>query len=250
MELLFLGTGAADHDWSRYGEQGVLGSAAALLEKHILIDCGPTVAKAVERFGISPEQITAVVNTHNHSDHLNFDVLQALSGNRKIDFYGSVQACEKAASFCTVHPLTMGDEFEIGSCRFLTLPSNHAVADLKEETFNYLISHEEKTLLYALDTSWMTIRARRLIGNRHIDTIIWDATMSEPDDWRIFEHSDPVMFNSIRRVLEKTGNIAPDVQVYFSHRARTLWPEDPVQQEAIARKANALLAIEGEKIQI
>ena len=86
------------------------------------------------------------------------------------------------------------------------------------------------------------------IGQTHIDAIVWDATMSEPDNWRIFEHSDPVMFANMRRVLTQTGNIDDQVKIYFDHRALTLWPTDPEEQEAIARRENVNLAHEGETV--
>ena len=248
MKMQFLGCGAADFDWSRYGEEGILGSTASLLNDNILLDCGPTAALSLKRFNIPLEQIKTVINTHSHSDHFNVDVLREISGDRKIDFYGSKEACAKVADFCTVHPLTFGETFAIGACSFLVLPSNHAVEDLHEETFNYLINCDDKTMLYALDTAWMPSRARKLIGQTFINAIIWDGTMSEPDDWRIFDHSDPEMFTSMRRVWLKKGIIDENTVVYFTHRARTLWPADIKEQQAIADKYNVNLAIEGETV--
>ena len=248
MKMMFLGCGAADYDWSHYGEEGVLGSTVTLLDDHILLDCGPTAAASMVRFGVAKESIKAIVNTHNHSDHLNVEQVKEVAGNRRIDFYGSPQACAKVQDFCNVHPLTYGDRFTIESNEFLALPSNHMVEDIREETFNYLISSGGKTLLYALDTAWMLTKARKLIGTTHIDAIVWDATMSEPDNWRIFEHSDPVMFANIRRVLKNTGNIDDEVKVYFDHRALTLWPQDIAAQEAIAERENVNLAHEGEVV--
>jgi hypothetical protein len=101
-----------------------------------------------------------------------------------------------------------------------------------------------------MDTAWMLTRARLLIGRSHIDGIVWDATMSEPDNWRIFEHSDPVMFANIRRVLHQTGNIDENVKIWFDHRALTLWPTDPEAQEAIAVRENVMLAHEGETVEL
>lgn len=244
--MRFIGCGAADYDWSRYGEDGVLGSTATLLNDSILLDCGPTVGKALKRFGVDREKISVIVNTHSHSDHFDPDVIRYIAGERKILFYGSFQACEQVSDFCDVKPLTFGDRFECMGCSFLALPANHAVTDLREETFNYLIS-EDKTLLYALDTAWMLTKARLLIGKTHIDAVIWDATMSEADDWRIFEHSDPVMFASVRRVLQKTGNIDDQTKIWFDHRARTLWPSDVAEQEAVATREGVMLAHEGEE---
>ena len=245
MKMLFLGCGAADYDWSRYGEDGVLGSTVTLLDDRILLDCGPTTTAAMKRFGVDYTRIIAIVNTHSHSDHLNVDEVRKIAGNRKIPFYGSAEACAQLADCCEVHPLSFTDEFVIDNKRFLTLPSNHAVDNLKEETFNYLI-FGDKTLLYALDTSWLAARARRLIGKTHIDAIVWDATMSETEDWRFFEHSDPVMFAQIHKVLKNDGVIDGDVKIWFNHRARTLWPTSMADQKAIAARENAMLAIEGE----
>ena len=38
MKIQFIGTGAADFDWSEYGKPGVLGSTSTLLDDHVLID--------------------------------------------------------------------------------------------------------------------------------------------------------------------------------------------------------------------
>ena len=47
MDLMFLGCGAADYDWSNYGQEGILGSTVSLLNGHILLDCGPTAAASM-----------------------------------------------------------------------------------------------------------------------------------------------------------------------------------------------------------
>ena len=39
-----------------------------------------------------------------------------------------------------------------------------------------------------------------------------------------------------------------DVKIWFDHRARTLWPTDKAEQEAIAIRENVMLAIEGESV--
>ncbi len=135
MKMLFLGCGAADYDWSRYGEDGVLGSTLTLLDDSILLDCGPTATAAMQKFNVEYDQIIAIVNTHSHSDHLNLDEVRKISGKRKIPFYGSAEACAQVADCCEVHPLTFSDEFVIDNKNFLTLPSNHAVDNLKEEFY-------------------------------------------------------------------------------------------------------------------
>ena len=156
--------------------------------------------------------------------------------------------CTKAEGLCQVHPVDYGSRFQAGGYDFLTLPANHTVTDIFEKTFLYLISGPDRTLLYALDTAWFPTLAYRLLGKTRLDGVIWDSTMSEPGDWRIFEHTDPVMFAMMRKTLTENGNIDERTKIWFDHRARTLWPADPAEQEKIARREKVALAHEGETV--
>ena len=83
MKIQFIGTGAADFDWSEYGKPGVLGSTSTLLDDHVLIDCGPTVPAALARFNADAAEITDIVITHNHSDHFDMESVKKIAGNGK-----------------------------------------------------------------------------------------------------------------------------------------------------------------------
>lgn len=250
MKIMFIGTGAADYDWSKYGQPGISGSTATLIDGRLLIDCGPTAAAALERFGADPSKITDIVVTHGHGDHFSLDSLKRITSGRegRIQLFGTPQVCAKAEGFCRVHPVDYGSRFQAGGYEFLTLPANHTVTDIFEKTFLYLISGQGRTLLYALDTAWFPTLAYRLLGKTYLDGVIWDATMSRPGDWRIFEHTDPVMFAMMRKTLTENGNIDERTRIWFDHRARTLWPADPAEQETIARREKVALAHEGETV--
>ena len=250
MKIMFIGTGAADYDWSKYGQPGVSGSTVTLIDDRLLIDCGPTAAAALERFGADLSAITDNIVTHHHGDHFSLESLKKITAGRegKIRLFGTPQVCAEAAPFCEVHPVDYGSRFQAGGYEILTLPSNHAVEDLFEKTFLYLISGQGRTLLYALDTAWFTTRTYRLLGKTYLNGIIWDATMSESGDIRIFEHTDPVMCAMMRKNLTDNGNIDEHTRIWFDHRARTLWPADPDKQEKIARREKVELAHEGETV--
>lgn len=253
-ELLFLGTGAADYDWNHYGEPGVLGSTATLLDGHILFDCGPTTLKSIERFGISPADITDLVLTHNHEDHFNPALVTALAGHSRkhpLNFRGSPQACALVESpNCICHPLTAGDRFSIGKFQLTALPASHVLNTPDEEAFHYLVESPEGNFLYELDGAWMTSREHRLIGGTHIDLVVWDATMSAPGDWRIFDHCDVSMIRTMRAALTQSGNLDASSRIVFNHRGRTLWPEDEAGQEAIAAREHAIIARDGMRISL
>ena len=256
MKLQFIGTGAADYDWSKYGEPGIAGSTSTLLNDTILLDCGPTVPAALKRFGVDPMQITDIVLTHSHSDHFNIESVKQVAKGHTVRFYGSPQACEQVKDICEVHPFEKyGDTAQVENCTVMAIPASHYLPDLHEPAYLYIITDnpgkaDSKTLLYALDTAWMPSVAHAMLGKTHLDAIVWDATMSKTGDWRIFDHSDPAMFKAIRQALYNSGNIDDSVKVWFDHRARTLWPTDPAEQEAIAQQENVMLAHEGEIVTI
>ncbi len=251
MKLQFIGTGAADFDWSRYGEKGILGSCATLIDDHILLDCGTTAAKALERFNIDPEKITDVVITHNHSDHFDPEVLKMLADGRKLRLYASEEVCGKVCDFCETFPVHHGKIFMVGDYRFTALPADHPVEDPAEETFLYVIEHDCKTLLYALDTANITGAALNLIGDRFFDGIVWDATCANDANlWMDFYHSNPVAFRKIRKSFTVLGKMKSSCKVIFSHRARQFWPSDPVKVAAIAEKEDALIPADGEIVKL
>ncbi len=253
-ELFFLGTGAADYNWDHYGEPGVLGSTTTLLDGHILFDCGATAVKSILRYGVIPADITDIVLTHSHDDHYRPHLVTVLANQSRkhpLNFWGSPQACALVESpNCICHPLTDGTRFAIGKFQFTALPASHVLCNPKEEAFHYLVESPEGNLLYELDGAWMTSQEHQLIGKTHIDLAIWDATMSAPGDWRIFDHCDVSMIRTMRNALTQSGNMDSSSRVVFSHRGRTLWPENEAEQEVIAAREQAIIARDGMRISL
>ena len=74
LELLFLGTGAAN--WPRkypftdknHSRAQVRAMSSMLVNGHILIDCGPTVLDVMKCYEVNPAGITDILLTHTHSD--------------------------------------------------------------------------------------------------------------------------------------------------------------------------------------
>ena len=80
MKLQFLGTGAADWNPKKpeTGEHRWLSSV--LINDDLLIDPGPCVLDAIEKFEIDPKKIKYIIVTHRHSDHFNEETLKTLCG--------------------------------------------------------------------------------------------------------------------------------------------------------------------------
>jgi len=260
LPIRFLGTGAADHDWAHIGAPGVRGSASTLLNGKILIDAGATGRENLSRFGIDPATLTDLVITHTHSDHFDVGVIGALLAERGTDAAplgiwcspeGIALLREKLPEDSFVaHPLKAGDVFEIDGLRFTTLPSNHLIdARPEEQTFHYLIETPQGNILYALDGAWMTTRARKLIGERKLRLIVWDATMEKAGDWRSFEHNDLEMIGMMIRALRNSGAVDESTVHVLDHLARTLWPPED-EAEAIIEAKGYLMARDGMQLEL
>lgn len=236
-DILFCGTGAADWDWSRYGRRGVRGSCCTLLNGRVLIDCGATGFRSLVRFGASPRALREVWFTHSHGDHCSPPEVAALLGARgpraaPLRLRGTAPLLDRLAAALRAlapagrfecRPLEPLEPFRTQGWLVTALPANHLGAIRGETCVHYLVRGPRKSLLYALDGAWMTAAARRAIGRAPLDLAVWDATVENPGDWRIFEHNDVSMVRAVASRLAADGVIRPGTVQVLDHLARTLW---------------------------
>ena len=252
MRLTFLGTGAADWDWINM-PPNTRGSTTTLIGKSCLIDAGPTMIRALADADVKPAQISHVVITHSHSDHLQHASIAALAKARhgKLTVWASPQALAVLEGItCIRHEVAPGTTFKCGRLTFTALPANHQTAHLDEESLNYFIESGGKTLLYALDGAWLLAKARSLLskalGERKLDAVIWDATCGPTlYNWRFAEHNDLAMINAMRKSMLGAGLVSPTTRHVFDHLARTLWPTDASVRAALAAEYGGIIAEDG-----
>lgn len=248
MQIKFLGTGAADWDWSQPLEGERRGSCSTLLDGHILLDAGATALANLARSNVAPGEITDIVLTHSHSDHFNIEAVRVIAGvparREKLRFYGSAEACSAVGGDAACTAITRGDKFTVGDLKFTALPANHLLENFAEETFNYLIETVDgKRLYYALDGAWINTLARHLLGNKPLDMIVWDATTGTTwNDWRFAEHNDLKMIGYMADAMRKIGLITDKTVQIFDHIARTLWPSTAEERAATAAEYGGILA--------
>lgn len=111
----------------------------------VLLDCGHTkryLTHSFHNYGIDYTQIDAVLITHNHIDH----VAQLKLFDDKPVFAPHVLATREDT--IVLEPF---DWITLGDLKILAIPLSHDA----EETFGYVIKHQEETLVYITDTGYI-----------------------------------------------------------------------------------------------
>ena len=150
MQLTFLGTCAADVD--REAIQAVCPDrfdpdhrryAAALLDGHILIDCGPTVPEALRILGADPQAVTDLIITHTHEDHFDRGSLDVVVGNRQepLRIWCELNACARVSGVpgTLLCPLIAGQPVQLDTLTLTPLAATHGVEETPETPLHYLI---------------------------------------------------------------------------------------------------------------
>ena len=255
MEMLFLGTGAADWDWSLPLKQGVRGSTCTLLDGHIMLDAGPTVPYRMAQAGLNPADITDIVITHSHTDHFNVKSIEQIANapdrKEKLRLFGSKEIFNDIETLPIEGKcLEYGVDLQIAEYKFTPLPANHDLGSFEKKAYHYLIEKPNgELLLYALDGGWLAGRIREVLKGRHLDLIVWDATSGTSRyNWRFGCHNDLYMIQYMSKGFEQLGIVTETTRHVFDHIARTLWPLTPEERLAAAKEAGGLLAEDGMKL--
>ena len=247
MQILFLGTGAAD--WPNPGPKVGKGRrfSSLLLNQTILIDCGPMALDAIREFDVNVNLITDIVIGHGHGDHINMPVILEIAKLRQgglpplrlhVNKGTAAIRCKvppECATLLEVLPFMPGDTFTCSeNTVFKAYPASHPVSK-DELTTHFIISLPEgKTMYYGLDGSWFPPTTWHAIQKAKFDVIVWELTCGNLDDWRLGEHSNFSMLKIWKNAFTNDGAISPNTKIFCSHMARTLCPPHDLYAREIA----------------
>ena len=235
MELLFLGTGAADWDINAYVPgQFHRRFSSALINDDLLIDPGPHIFHFCEQNGTPPllDGVKNIIVTHSHGDHFTPETVAKLCVGKDCTLWAD-PACQRklirelgdeTAARIKFVETKRNRDYEIGSYKVTSLRSNHATEDPDEDTRLYLIEQDGRILYYGCDSAWIPTVSWNVIREKPVNAMVLELTCGETAtyDWRIFEHNTPEMLEIMLTMFRKYKLFAPDVKYYVSHLARTL----------------------------
>ena len=248
--LRFLGTGAAD--WTQPEKDGFYRrSAAALLNGTLLLDCGPVAAELLQTQPDSLQDVTDVLITHDHDDHLLVPALQHLAATRRIrvacdGFARTMIGAHPGIEFVPVVPFV---PFFTGGYAVTPVAANHDVVQAgTRQACHYIIrTPHGKTVFYGLDGAWFLRPSWEEMRRHTFDVMVLDCTVGDRDDWRMFEHNTIPMLRMMARQIEDGKLLARGGQIVASHFSRALHAP-PDETERILGAFRVRMAYDGTEL--
>lgn len=251
-KLLFLGTGAADIDFDTEPEKSFANKSfrrcsCAIIDEHIMLDCGPFAINSLDTAGISLENVTDIVFTHLHPDHFSQKSAEkiALAKSKPLNIWVRFDAELPKLENCIVHKTELFCEHEIGGLKITTVPANHFMYPQ-----HIIVNFGEKKFLYATDGAWMLSDEVNFLKNAEFDIVAIDSTVGDYlGDYRMGEHNSIPMIRLMVPSLMTNGIICDKTRIILTHLAMSLHKSYEETVEAV--KADGFeVAYDGYEIDI
>ena len=254
MKIQFIGTGAADFsplletEYKHCLNDDARRSCSALVDGHVLIDCGPHTLESLSIQGIPLTDIDALLLTHLHMDHYQPDNIRTVAASKGelLMVYAHEAAYsqlkeELAEANVEIVPLTYSKEkvLECGM-KITALPANHTCCPC-----HYYIEKDDKKFYYATDGAWIICEAFYHLKDSHLDMIVLDATVGDYEgDYRVAEHNSIPMIRLMLKSFDKFQVCDAHTKVVLTHIAPTLHLRHAITAENMA-KENMQVAYDG-----
>ena len=224
-KLLFLGTGAADIGYDIIPEKSFENKSfrrcsCAIVNGHIMLDCGPFAVNSLETAQIPLENVTDIVFTHLHSDHFYEKSVEtiALAKSAPLHLWARSDAEFPPLKNCVVHKMDLVCEYEIGGAAISSVPANHRAFPQ-----HIILKTGGKKLLYATDGAWVMADALNHMKNANFDAVVIDATVGDyTGDYRVAEHNSIPMIRLMMPSFLTNGMISDKTKVILTHLAMPL----------------------------
>jgi len=239
MRLFFLGTGAAEGYPAPFchcdnceaararGGRSLRLRSSLLINDNLLIDCNDIVA-ACALYGAKLDQVTTMLMTHAHSDHLDPDELAwraypfAKTPVPTMGIFGPWDAVSwitqdygqlNEAHRLWVAAVRPGESIQRDGYTIIPLKANHGTAS----PTLYVVREGDCTLFYSTDTGPYPPETWEALKGLHFDAVISDETMGYGPDGGHLNIEDVIHY---RQAFEAEGMLKPGARYiahHFSH---------------------------------
>ena len=238
MDVLLLGTGSADgwpNAWCRCAsctwarETGTLrATTAVLVDRVVLVDCGPDAPRQADRAGVNLADVTCVLLTHAHPDHLAPQALLARSwagAARTLRVLGPASAIDACRDWVGPHDpvrlevVSAGDEVAVEGYVVRVLAAAHDVGrdELTRDAVLYDITAPDGArLLHATDTGPLGERTMAAVSGAAYDVVLLEESFGSRIDHGT-GHLDLVTFPRQLAALRECGAVVDRTDVVAVH---------------------------------
>ncbi len=170
---------------------------------HLLVDCGISclrIKRALAALGLSAADLTAILITHEHSDHISG--LETLFKQFHLPVYASHGTARQLAyriAFLeeVLHPFTPGESFALGDITVSPFPTSHDAA----ESVGYTFAADGRKAAIVTDLGTVTSVVQDAVAGSHLMV----AESNHDPDW-VREGSYPYYLK--QRVLGAQGHLS------------------------------------------
>ena len=181
---------------------------------HILLDAGVSarrITTGLRILGVEPEQLSAILITHSHSDHISG--LEVLTRKRQVPVVASPDTCAQLcgripALAALVRPQEPEREVTIGALRVRSFPTPHDAPG----SVGYTIAGEEGRLALCTDLGYVTPQVRRWVLG--CDLLVCETNHDE--DW---VRTGPYPYYLKQRVLGDYGHLSNEAGAELAAQA-------------------------------
>lgn len=239
MKIQLLGTGAADGIPALFSDSAVSRAArenggkdvrtrcAAILDDHIHIDFGPDTWCQAAKHGVRLADITAIVYTHSHDDHLARNELQyVLVPFTDLEYapftiYGNAEVLRKVDERYPLWPFELietrsFEPFHHAGTKITPIKAYHK---LDEDSQNLILQRDGRTILYGTDTGYWRDETWEFLAGWKIDALVIEATdgFARSDYYGHMDLAEAIA--SVKRLREMgvLPDSAPVVTTHHSH---------------------------------
>lgn len=231
MKFRFLGTAACDYSpllqtiYKDCLDKDARRSSSALVDGHILIDCGYHTLESLHIQGINYADIDILLLTHLHDDHYIPEHVKkiASASQRTLVIYASESAVsqlkeELVGSNVEIHGVPCCQRIAVGEdITIMPLPANHTA-----HCVHYFIEASGKKICYATDGAWIMYDAFYALRDADLDLLVLDCTVGDYEgDYRVAEHNSIPMVRSMLQSFSKF-HICNRGKIYITHIAPSL----------------------------